>query len=498
MIKAAPSFNEFKRLSKKGNIIPLYKEVFADEDTPVSLFRRLALSEKYSYLLESLEGGEHWARYSFLSFDPDKMFKVDKGVVRVFSKGKQVKEFATKNPIQSLQSFLTQYKPVHLKELPRFWGGMVGYVNYDVVKYFEDIKDKLPDELKLPEMVFMLSNRLLIFDHLKHRLLIVVAVEIKGKDKLLSLYKRGIKEIESIEQRIKGCFAKPQARIAKAKSSRLEIKSNVTRSEFKSAVKKAKEYILAGDCIQIVLSQRFSSRITVHPFDIYRALRVVNPSPYLYYLKCDDFNIVGSSPEVLVRKEDNLIETRPIAGTRPRGKTEKEDELLGRELLDDPKELAEHVMLVDLGRNDLGKVAEIGSVSVPEFKVIEKYSHVMHIVSQVKAKIKSTATAKDLFQSAFPAGTVSGAPKIRAMEIIGELEKTKRGPYAGALGYFSFEGNMDMAITIRTILIKNNVAYVQAGAGIVADSVPEKEYQETRNKAQGLFKAIELAQKGLT
>jgi len=483
-------------MARRGNIIPLYTELIADQDTPVSVFKKLSRAGRCAYLLESLEGGEHWARYSFLSCDPTTTFRVDHGTVTVRTAGTPVRRYTTDNPMRDLLRFLRGYRPVHLEGLPRFWGGMVGYVSYDTVKYYERINSTTPDDLALPEAFFMLSDKLVVFDHLRHRLFVIVSVE-AHRASLRGSYERGVRNLCSIVRSLSR--PAPSAvvhRPAAPRRRRHPVRSTFTRGEFVQSVRAAKRYIHAGDCIQVVLSQRFSQTITAHPFDIYRALRIVNPSPYMYYLALEGFSIVGSSPEVLVRKEGRLIETRPIAGTRPRGQDEARDRKLEQELLADPKELAEHLMLVDLGRNDLGRVAEAGTVTVPQFKAIERYSHVMHIVSQVQARLRRPYGAADVFQSTFPAGTVSGAPKVRAMEIIEELEKTRRGPYAGAVGYVSFEGNMDMAITIRTILVKGTTAFVQAGAGIVADSVPAREEEETRNKAQALFRAIELADRG--
>jgi anthranilate synthase component 1 len=386
------------------------------------------------------------------------------------------------------------FKSVSVKGLPRFYGGLVGYMGYDTVRFFEDIPDNNPDDLKLADCVFILTETILIFDHVNHIIKIVSNVFLPKNRKLSiaakkKLFSRAVGKIESIEKD----FSRP-AGLSEEKSGRAhqaKIVANFSKDEFKSRVVKAKTYIKKGDIIQVVLSQRFQLKSLRRPFDIYRSLRSLNPSPYMYFLQLDDLNIVGSSPEMLVRCEDGLIQTRPIAGTRPRGNNPAADELLAAELIKDKKERAEHLMLVDLGRNDLGRVSRSGKVEVSEFMNVEKYSHVMHLVSEVRGMLDSAKyDIYDCLQAAFPAGTVSGSPKIRAMEIIDELENLRRGPYAGCVGYFSFSHNMDTCITIRTVLIKGNTAYIQAGAGIVADSVPEKEYRETVNKARALIEAI--------
>ncbi len=475
-----PDFNVFKKLAGRGNLIPVYKEILADMETPVSAFAKLDKSP-YAYLLESVEGGEKQGRYSFLST----------GSARIFNSGDDsVVSF------KEIEKTMQKFKPVHIKGLPRFYGGLVGYMSYDLAGSFEELPCTNPDDLKLPDYRFMLTDTTLIFDHVTRTIKVVSCVDLnRGKENLQSRYRNACAKIDGIIDGLKKPLkTRSGSRPGKVK---LKIKSNFKKNEFKKIVEKAKSYIRAGDIIQTVLSQRLKTDIQAKPFDIYRALRVINPSPYMYYLKLGDLIIAGSSPEILVRHEEGNVVVRPIAGTRRRGRDEEEDRKLEKELLSDPKEKAEHIMLVDLGRNDIGRVCEYGSVKMTELMVIEKYSHVMHIVSEVSGVLKKNMNSFDVVRACFPAGTVSGAPKIRAMEIINELENVKRGPYAGAVGYFSFQGNMDMAITIRTILIKNKKAYIQAGAGIVADSVPEKEYYETMNKAKAMIKAVEMSEKGL-
>ncbi|MDH5661660.1 MAG: anthranilate synthase component I [Elusimicrobiota bacterium] len=491
-----PGFSQFKRLAKKGNLLPVYKEILADMETPVSAFTKVGMG-KYAYLLESVEGGEKLGRYSFLSSSPALIFESKGKKVTLSLKTsvmRQVKE--TENPLEELRKIMQKYKPVEVEGLPRFYGGAVGYIGYDMVKFIEDIPSANPDDLDLPDCKFIFTDNLLIFDHVAHTIKVVSCVHLdKEKINLKSLYNEACRKIERLITELR---KKPRKRpkTKRPGSSKIVLQSNFTRNGFERIVAKAKEYIRRGDIIQTVLSQRLETKVSAHPFDIYRALRIINPSPYMYYLSLGGMNIVGSSPEILVRQEGKTVEVRPIAGTRPRGKDELEDKKLERELLKSSKEKAEHLMLVDLGRNDIGRVCEYGSVKVPELMVIERYSHVMHIVSGVIGKLRRGMDSFDVLRACFPAGTVSGAPKVRAMEIIEELENLRRGPYAGAVGYFSFQGNMDMAITIRTILIKGKRAFLQAGAGIVADSIPRNEYEETLNKAKALFEAIEMAEKG--
>jgi anthranilate synthase component 1 len=490
------SLEKFISLSKKYNIIPLYREIIADLDTPVGFF--LKLGRKPSFLLESVVGGEKWGRYSIIGIDP---------AVIITAKGRSINVKKTKGldfnveeksrkikgePFVFLKDFLNKFKAYIDHELPRFFGGMVGYISYDTVKLFEKVPDMKRPPIDMPDIFLMIPQTLLIFDNLKQSIKIVCNCFIDGKAEIV--YKKAQKKIDEIinafkshkDERFRTYLAVPE----KEGKTLHGFSSNFTKEEFLEAVKKAKEYVLSGDVVQVVISQRFSSESSAHPFDIYRALRIINPSPYMFYIDTGEAYLVGSSPEILVRLEDEKITLRPIAGTRRRGKTEEEDLALEKELLSDEKEKAEHIMLVDLGRNDVGRVAEIGTVNVTELMTVERYSHVMHIVSNVEGKLRKGLDMFDVFMSCFPAGTVTGAPKVRAMQIIEELEPTRRGPYAGAVGYFGFSGNMDMCIGIRMLVIKDKKVYVQAGAGIVADSVPENEYNETVNKAKAMLKAV--------
>ncbi|MFH1459280.1 MAG: anthranilate synthase component I [Candidatus Omnitrophota bacterium] len=500
-----PNFNDFLKLSKKGNLIPVYRELLADLETPVSAFMKIDTG-KYSYLLESVEGGEKIGRYSILGSNPSLIIK-SKGrkveiLIREGKKLKKTRFIAEVDPLDEIRKIIAKYKFVNVSGLPRFCGGLVGYLGYDTVRFFENIPDKNKNDLKLDDLIFVLTNTILIFDHIAHKIKIVSNIHLdkikgkKSKAKLAKLYKDSIKEINKLAHQLEKPLKHSKSK-SKFKNKNITVQSNISKTAFKKAVACAKEYIRAGDIIQTVLSQRFQVKINIPHFELYRALRIVNPSPYMYYLKFDKIKLIGASPEVMVRCESELAQVRPIAGTRKRGRNEEEDKTLINDLLNDPKELAEHIMLVDLGRNDLGRVCRFGSVKVTELMNIEKYSHVMHIVSNVEGIIKRGKDGFDVLKSTFPAGTVSGAPKIRAMEIIDELENVRRGPYAGCVGYFSFSGNLDTCITIRTIVISGQNAYVQAGAGIVADSDPEREFQETVNKAKALLKSIAIAQKGL-
>jgi anthranilate synthase component 1 len=486
-----PDFKTFSQLAKKGNLIPVYTELLADLETPVSSFLKICHSD-YAYLLESIESQEKIGRYSFLSSEPSLVIKSKNRIVEIIDFGPQPhkKIFSLKtDPFDEIKKILSQYRPVSVRGLPRFTGGFVGYVSYDTVRFFEEISDNNRDDLKLPDTVFMLSKNIIVFDHLEHKIKIIANVHIKDKANIKSAYNQGIQDIKRLAA-ILSKQVKINGRGDKSTRPSNKITSNLSKKTFCNIVTKAKQYIRRGDIIQAVLSQRFKVKLKDSPMDIYRRLRSINPSPYLYYLKLKDFTIVGSSPEMLIRCENGCIETRPIAGTRPRGENDLKDAHLARELLKDKKERAEHIMLVDLGRNDLGRVAVKGSVRVKEFMVIEKYSHVMHIVSSVVARLDKKYDIFDVLKAAFPAGTVSGAPKIRAMQIIDELENLRRGPYAGCVGYFSFSGNLDTCITIRTIVIKDGFCYIQAGAGIVLDSIPQREYKETQNKAKALIDAV--------
>ena len=488
-----PSLEDFERMANQGNLIPIFEEIHFDWETPISAFRKID-DGKFSFLLESVEGGEKWARYSFLGSGPSSLFRSKGEEFEIIKNGVVLQKGREKDPLQALENFLGRYRPVLHDSLPRFFGGAVGYVNYDLIRSFEKIPTLLPEDHSLYDCYFMIADTLLVFDNVKQKVKVISNVLLDGQRPLRETYQEAKEKIgKTIAKLQNPTFPSPP----KQSFSPSPLRSNSSKEEFMKRVERAKEYIKAGDVIQVVLSQRFSSDLHCEPFDIYRALRSINPSPYLFYLKMDDSVLLGASPEVMVRLEGRQIELRPLAGTRPRGKTPEEDRKMEKDLLADEKEMAEHIMLVDLGRNDVGRVSEIGSVEVTALMEVERYSHVMHIVSNIRGALGPGKNAFDVFRATFPAGTVSGAPKIRAMEIIEELEPIRRGPYAGAAGYFSFSGNLDTCITIRSILIKEGKAYVQAGAGIVADSDPEKEYEETLNKAQALFKAIQQAEEGL-
>jgi len=482
-----PSKTDFIKLSKKGNLVPVYTEIVADMETPVSAFQKV--EGEYSYLLESVEGGEKLARYSFIGSDPILIITGKGKNVEIRSKG-NIKKLKG-DPLAELKKVLSGYKPVRIEGLPRFHGGLVGYMSYDIVRNIEKIPETAKDDLKLPDMQFLLTDTILVFDHVKHKILIISNVPIEGDPE--RAYATAIKKINALALKLSKPMKSPGMELKEG--GNIKISSNYTRPEFESIVKKAVQYVKGGDVIQVVPSQRFTTTIKSAPFDIYRVLRTLNPSPYMYYLKFKGMELVGSSPETMVRLENNTANIRPIAGTKKRGADAAEDAALEKELLSDEKEKAEHIMLVDLARNDLGRVCEYDSIRINELMSVEKYSHVMHIVSDVTGTLKSGMDGFDLIRASFPAGTVTGAPKVRAMEIIEELEKVRRGPYAGAVGYFDFYGNLDTCITIRTILIKGKKAYVQAGMGVVADSIPSSEYEESVNKAKALLKAIELAEK---
>ena len=489
-----PSLEEFKQKAKKGNLIPVHREILADMETPVSAFLKID-DGRHSFLLESMEGGEKWARYSFLGSRPSVIVKSLGRSVEVVRSGKKERLSFERDPLEVIKEVLAEYQPVPDPALPRFFGGAVGFMGYDVVRFFEELPAREKNGLDLPDIFFMITDTLVIFDNVTHRIKVVSNAHVKGRSAEIA-YKEATAKINRLVKKLKSP-APAQATWGKRRSTEHTLTSNFTQPQYEQAVLKAKEYIKAGDIFQVVPSQRFQTAINVEPYEIYRALRLINPSPYMYFLRCGDATVVGASPEVMVRLEGSRIDLRPIAGTRRRGATEEEDKALAEELLADPKERAEHIMLVDLGRNDVGRVSEPGSVQVSELMVIERYSHVMHIVSNVLGKLSGGKDSYDVIRACFPAGTVSGAPKIRAMQIIDELEPTRRGPYAGAVGYFGFSGNMDTCITIRTLVIKDNTAYIQAGGGVVADSDPAAEYQETVNKAKAMMRAVEMAEKGL-
>jgi anthranilate synthase component 1 len=491
-----PSRQEFKAKTRLGNLIPVYREVLADTETAVSAFLKIGGGD-YAFLLESVQGGEKWARYSFLGRNPSLVIRTKGRDAKILRSGLMPEQRRITDPLDLIKEALRTYRPVKVEGLPRFFGGMVGYLAYDAVRFFEALPDQTEDDLGLPDAVFLLTDTLLIFDNLSQKIQVVsnAFVPDTTENSIDGAYDLALSKIEALVADLSKPLDRPL--VAPVPARPPEVESTFSREGFCQAVLRCKEYVAAGDIIQAVLSQRLEVKTAAQAFDVYRALRIINPSPYMFFLRLGDLELAGSSPEVLVRLEEGQIDLRPIAGTRPRGRHELEDRRLAAELLDDPKERAEHIMLVDLGRNDVGRVATPGSVEVNELMVIERYSHVMHIVSNVRGKLQKAQDAFDLLRATYPAGTVSGAPKIRAMEIIEELEPAKRGPYAGAIGYVSFSGNMDTCITIRTILFAKERAWIQVGAGIVADSDPDREYQETLSKAAAMLRAIEMTERGL-
>ncbi|GAB1420692.1 anthranilate synthase component I [Anaerolineales bacterium] len=491
-----PSREEIQDLFELGDLVPIYRRLLADLETPVSVFLKLTAQGQRAFLLESVEGGEQVGRYSFIGVNPRGLVMVKNGLATIENQGEITERQLARgeDPLHIIEGIFGQVKPVAVHGLPRLIGGAVGYLSYDVVRYFERLPETAKDELDVPEAAFMIPDSLVIFDHAKHELIVLANGHNKGNIDLA--YDDAVRRIDQIVVALgqplpDGLLSVPDEPVDS------DLESNVTQQDYGEAVVKSKEYIRDGDAFQIVLSQRFRRQTNASPIMIYRALRALNPSPYMFFLRfSDELTLVGASPEMMVRLEDGVATVRPIAGTRPRGQSEEADQAFEKELLADPKELAEHVMLVDLGRNDLGRVCHYGTVKVTRMMYIERYSHVMHIVSQVEGDIRDDLSAFDLFRATFPAGTLSGAPKVRAMEIIEELEGVRRGPYGGAVGYFSYDGSMDMCITIRAMLIQNDTVYIQAGAGIVADSDPASEYQECRNKAKAPLSAIQYAEKG--
>jgi len=487
-----PTRDAFLRLAAQGNVIPVYTDLMADFETPVSAYAKLKEAGP-SYLLESIEGGERLSRYSFIGCRPRKVFICGPATTEIRQPGRPVQTVPTPpDPLQLIEAEMSGYRPVTLPGLPRFTGGAVGFVGYE---YITRIESTVPaakvDDLKVPLLYFMLSDSLLIFDRAKQTLRLCVNAHVRGEAG--AAYDAAVAEVHALFDLLKQ--PRELAPAPLVEPAKIEVPAgNFTRARFEKCVEDSKEFIRAGDIIQVVGAQRFAKPFTKSPLDLYRALRTVNPSPYMFILEAGDFSIVGASPEVHVRLTDGLVEIRPIAGTRQRGATAAEDAALEKELLADAKEKAEHLMLVDLARNDIGRVCQFGSVTVPDFMTVERYSHVMHIVSQVEGRIAPDKNAYDLMRATFPAGTVSGAPKIRAMQIIADIEQLQRGFYAGALGYFGYDGNMDTCIMLRTALLKNGQVYIQAGGGWVADSVPADEYQETINKASALFKAVAMAE----
>jgi len=494
-----PNFNDFLELAGKGNTIPVYRELLADALTPVMVYQRLAEpvdgeAASHAFLLESVVGGERIARYSFIAADPEATFTARRDQVTI-RRGENEETITSSDPLAELAAMLEGHTPVPLPNLPRFTGGVVGYAGYDMVRYYEDLGPGPDDDRNLPDMSFGLYRTMVIFDHVSKTVKVVANAHVQGDAG--TAYSQAQKAVESTIARIRQGDSRDAAEINLVGLPQKPYSSNFPREKFMAAVEGCKEYIRAGDIFQVVPSQRLMVETDARPFDIYRALRVVNPSPFMFLLNTPEVTLVGASPEILCRVEDGVVTNRPLAGTRKRGKTEEEDRQLEAELLADPKERAEHIMLVDLARNDVGIVAEPKTIELSDVMTVERYSHVMHIVSDVKGKLAEGMTAFDALRAALPVGTVSGAPKIRAMEIIDEFEPTRRGPYAGAVGYVDFSGNMDTCIALRTMVISEGKAYIQAGAGIVADSVPETEYEETLSKARALLRAIEVAEAGL-
>ena len=476
------------------NRIPVTREVLADLDTPLSTYKKLA-NAPYSYLLESVEGGEKWGRYSIIGLPCRIILKVFGDQVIITEDGKEIENLTVEDPLEFVEQFQQRYRVPELEGLPRFNGGLVGYFGYDCVRYVERrLKDSCPEDvIGTPDILLMVSDEVVVFDNLAGKLILITHADPAEADALSEAEARLDQLVEKL--RVATPYDAPSENNREV--SETEFKSSYGEQAYMDSVEKIKEYVLDGDIMQCVISQRMSIPFTSKPLDLYRALRCLNPSPYMYVLNLEDFHVVGSSPEILARVEDDVVTVRPIAGTRKRGKTAEEDLAMEKELLDDPKEIAEHLMLIDLGRNDVGRVAEIGAVELTDKMIVERYSHVMHIVSNVNGKLKPDVSAMDVLRATLPAGTLSGAPKVRAMEIIDELAPVKRGVYGGAVGYLSWNGNMDTAIAIRTAVIKDDVLHIQAGAGIVADSIPRLEWKETMNKGRAVFSAVAMVEKGL-
>lgn len=488
MIK--PDFDVVKQLADGCGLVPISKEVLADTETPVSAYMKIRSQSPYTFLFESVVGGEKIGRYSFLGVNPFLTFKSRGATIEIRDmKTDESRQFEGE-PISELRKLLKQYQAADVEGMPRFTGGAVGYVSYDAVRLIERIPESVDDDLELDDILLLFFDTLLAFDNVTHKIRLIANVHTQGD--LKSNYQDAVDRLDHLAEALK----QPVDASLETGTSSCEVTSNTSKERYMEVVNLCKKYIVAGDIFQVVPSQRFSMDVTVDSFAIYRALRTVNPSPYMFHVNLDGHQLVGASPELLVRVEDGEVQVRPIAGTRWRGKNEAEDQALAEDLLADEKERAEHIMLVDLGRNDVGRVSKYDTVRVTEQMVIERYSHVMHIVSNVRGELKDDVDALDALFACYPAGTVSGAPKIRAMEVIDEMETTRRGPYAGAVGYIDFSGNMDTCIAIRTLVIKDGKAYAQAGGGVVYDSVPENEYQETVNKATALFRAVEIAERG--
>ena len=487
---------QFNRLAKEGfNRIPVTREVLADLDTPLSSYMKLA-SGPYSYLLESVQGGEKWGRYSIIGLPCRKILKVSGHQITITQDGSVVESCEVEDPLAFIEAFQRRYRAADLPDLPRFNGGLVGYFGYDTVRYIEPkLSGKAPqDPLQTPDILLMVSEEVVVFDNLSGKLILIHHADPEEPD----AYQNAQKALDQLVYKLRTVSTSSLEKlVSPTEVTESDFVSGFTQERFEASVDTIKEYILSGDIMQTVIAQRMSIPFEAEPLDLYRALRCLNPSPYMYFLNLEDFYIVGSSPEILARVEDNEVTVRPIAGTRKRGATEEQDQALEKELLADPKEIAEHLMLIDLGRNDAGRVSQTGTVRVTDKMVVERYSHVMHIVSNVKGQLKEGVSAIDVLKATLPAGTLSGAPKIRAMEIIDELEPVKRGVYGGAVGYLSWNGNMDTAIAIRTAVIKDKTLHIQAGAGVVADSIPRLEWKETMNKGRAIFRAVAMATKGL-
>ena len=485
---------EFQALARQGyTAVPILREVLADLDTPLSTYLKLA-NGPYTYLFESVQGGEKWGRYSIIGLPCQRVIRIYGQTIKVFDDNRLLEEHHSDDPLRWIEQYQATFKHPVIEGVPKFTGGLVGYFGYDSIRYIEPklAGTHKPDPLGLPDILLMVSDQVIVFDNLSGRLYIIVHADPHE----VSAYSRTQARIDDLINQMRAATPAPvHAHPRKIKEA--DFVSGFTQTGFEEAVRKIKTYITDGDAMQVVISQRLSIPFQAEPLDLYRALRSLNPSPYMYYLDLADFHIVGSSPEILVRYEDKIVTVRPIAGTRPRGKTEEQDKALEKDLLADPKEIAEHLMLIDLGRNDVGRISKTGSVKLTDKMLIERYSHVMHIVSNVTGEIKPDISAMDVLRATFPAGTVSGAPKIRAMEIIDELEPVKRGVYAGAVGYIGWSGNMDTAIAIRTAVIKDKTLHIQVGAGIVYDSVPRNEWDETMNKGRAVFRAVALAEAGL-
>ncbi|HEY9017287.1 anthranilate synthase component I [Thiomicrospira sp.] len=488
--------SHFDELAKQGySHAPVMRTLLADFETPLSVYYKLA-NAPYSYLFESVQGGDKWGRYSIIGLPSDTHIRVDGQQVRVLRGGEVVEHQVATDPLAWLEAYQTRFKVLDNAQLPKFCGGLVGYFGYDTVRYVEPrLAQSQParDDIGTPDILLMVSRELVVFDNLSGQVHVIIQADLSNPN----AFKQAQLRIDELEQQLGQSFEKPDSFVSDTQVDEADFSSSFGEQAFKDAVDKVKEYILSGDAMQVVLSQQMSIEFKQSSLDLYRALRYLNPSPYMFYLNLDDFQVVGSSPEILVRLEDDLVTVRPIAGTRRRGANLEQDQALEQDLLNDPKEVAEHLMLIDLGRNDVGRIAEVGSVKLTEKMIVERYSHVMHIVSNVDGTLKSGLSPLEVLRATFPAGTVSGAPKIRAMQIIDELEPVKRGVYAGAVGYLGWHGNMDTAIAIRTAVIKNDRLYVQAGAGIVADSVPQSEWDETMNKGRAVFRAAGFVSQGL-